>query len=325
MSCRRWRKKAKTGCLWGAYIAGLCLPQTAWCQTSPTNNATASPHDTVTVVDLSPKFLTFYSAALAAHADPEQRWLLWKAKYDFAAVPPIAAGQKIAREHLDEGWSQYPAAFGRIQMGASGLKPPPQPLLESVVALLGTTQPVHIRLIAFVGTFHREAFATGLRDGVSTIAIPLEDSDEQHTLDMTHEFTHAVQMQQGNWSGHSVGSSLFAEGLAMRVAEQILPGATPNTYTASSPEWMQQCTAELPTVLEDLRPHLDDQGADAVSLFIYGSGTTGLKREVYCGGWFVLGRLLHEGHTFKELGNLSRPDAERMVGTEVDQMLAQRN
>jgi len=244
-----------------AWVASLCWTlEAAWCQ-SPSSKAglsEAQQLDTVSIVDLSAKFLDFYKAASQPNVDPEKRWLLWKQKYDFAAVPPIAVGQKIAREHLDEGWTQYPTALQRIEKGAAGLKPAPQPLLEKVVILLGSKQAVHIRLIAFVGTFHREAFATGLKDGVSTIAIPLEDSDEQHALDMTHEFSHAVEMQQGNWSGQSVASTLFTEGLAMRVTEQLFLGKAPNIYTASSPEWMQQCSTELPRVLRDLQSHLRD-------------------------------------------------------------------
>lgn len=286
-----------------------------------TGSGRTDPRYTVAVVDLSPKFLDFYNAAVKTHADPDQRWLLWKQKYDFAAVPPIAEGQKIARENLDEAWPKYAKALGRIRGGATAMMPAPLPLLEKVATLLGTEQPVHIKLIAFVGTFHREAFAMGFKDGVLTMAIPLEDSDREHALDLTHEFTHAVQMQQGNWTGQSVASALFAEGLAMRVTEHLLPGSAANIYTASTPEWMEQCSAKLPDVLHDLEAHLRDQGAEAVSRFTYGTGAAGLNREVYCGGWFVVGKLLEGSHTYAQLGNLSRPEAERIVTLAIHQML----
>jgi len=68
----------------------------------------------------------------------------------------------------------------------------------------------------------------GVKDGVSTIAIPLEDSAQDHALDMTHEFTHAVQMQEGGWNSQSVASAVFAEGLAMRVTEHFNPGFPEN-------------------------------------------------------------------------------------------------
>lgn len=275
----------------------------------------------VDIVDLSPKFLDFYAAAVQSAADPEQRWQLWKQKYDFAAVPPIAAGQKMAREHLDEAWPKYPDALDRIRHGASAITPSPQAVLQQVAALLGATRDVHIRLIAFVGTFHREAFAMGLKNGVSTVAIPLEDSDQDHTLDLTHEFTHAVEMQQGGWTGQSVASAVFTEGLATQVTRHLLPGSAANVYTASTPEWMQECSNKLPEVLRDLKAHLSDQGPEAVSQFTFGTGAAGLQREIYCGGWFVVGRLLRDGATYPQLGNLSRPEAEQKVASTIDLML----
>ena len=199
--------------------------------------------------------------------------------------------------------------------------PAPLPLLEEVAILLGARETVHIKLVAFVGTFHREAFAAGLKDGVSTIAIPIEDSDAFHALDLTHEFTHAVQMQQGQWSGQSVASTLYTEGLATRVTEHLQPGSSANVYLADTPEWYTQCSLKLPEVLTDLRAHLAEEGAEASSHFTFGTGQAGLKREAYCGGWFVVGKLLQDGQTFAQLGALSRPDAEKMVARTIDDLL----
>jgi hypothetical protein len=60
-------------------------------------------------------------------------------------------------------------------------------------------------LIAFLGVFPKNAFLSGLKDAIPMISIRLEDRDRdpdldpdpdpEHTLAMTHEFTHAVQMQ----------------------------------------------------------------------------------------------------------------------------------
>jgi hypothetical protein len=118
----------------------------------------------------------FYDSSVGEHADPDRRWELWKSKYDFAAVPPIPAGQKMAREQLDAAWAKYPEAMSQIRLGAAALAPPPQERLRKVTELLGARGPIRIRLIAFVGTFRRNAFSKGVKDGVSSIAIPLEDS-----------------------------------------------------------------------------------------------------------------------------------------------------
>jgi hypothetical protein len=264
----------------------------------------------------------FYNSSVGEHADPDRRWELWKNKYDFAAVPPIPAGQKMAREQLDAAWEKYPEAMSQISLGAAALTPSPQERLTKVAELLGAQGPIRIRLIAFVGTFHRSAFSMGVKDGVSTIAIPLEDSAQDHALDMTHEFTHAVQMQEGGWKSQSVASAVFAEGLAMRVTEQLNPGFPANVYTTSSPVWLEKCKASLPQVFNELREHRADSGAQAVSKFTYGTGTAGIDREVYCGGWFVMGRILSDGVSFTALGRMTQTEAEARVAATIDSLLA---
>lgn len=272
-----------------------------------------APVYSVQVVDLSKKFLDFYEAAVRTSATPDERWKLWKEKYDYAGVPPIPAGQQMAREQLDAAWTRYPAALERIKRGAAALTPSPQERLSEVGALLGADRPVHIRLIAFVGAFHKNAFASGLKDGISTISIPLEDSDQDHALAMTHEFTHAVQMQLGSWSGQSVASQIFTEGLAMRATERLNPGLPPQNYTGGSTDWMEQCEARLPEVLSDLNQHLGDKGAEAVSRFTVGTGAAGLGREVYCAGWHLVGKLLQDGATFPALAHLTQDDADAKI------------
>ena len=176
---------------------------------------------------------------------------------------------------------------------------------------------LRIRLITFVGYFHRNAFAMGFQSGVSTIAIPLEDSEEEHALDMTHEFAHAVQSQIGKgWDQQSVASAVFSEGLAMRITEKLEPGLSANAYATSSPEWFRSCQTELPKVLAELEPHLADQGADAVAKFIYQTGSAGIDREIYCAGWTIIGDLQKHGFSLRRLGSMSRAEAEKLVGRE---------
>jgi hypothetical protein len=119
---------------------------------------------------------------------------------------------------------------------------------------------------------------------------------------MTHEFTHAVQMQEGGWNSQSVASAVFAEGLATRVTEHLNPGFPANIYTTSSSVGLEKCKASLPEILNELREHGADSGAQAVSKFTYGTGTAGINREVYRGGWFVVGRMLSDGVSFSTLG-----------------------
>jgi hypothetical protein len=74
------------------------------------------------VTDLSQKFVDFYDSSVGEHADPDRRWKLWKSKYDFAAVPPIPAGQKMAREQLDAAWAKYPRRWARYAQALQRLR-----------------------------------------------------------------------------------------------------------------------------------------------------------------------------------------------------------
>ena len=102
----------------------------------------AAPDVSITVKDLTPKFLTFYRAA--QDADPDARFGLWKKDYDFAAVPPTPQGDIIARRLLDDAWPRYPSVMDRIEKGADGIAPRPIDTLNRIVTLLHPAEPVHM-------------------------------------------------------------------------------------------------------------------------------------------------------------------------------------
>jgi hypothetical protein len=128
-------------------------------------------------------------------------------------------------------------------------------------------------------------------------------------------------MQQGSWNNQSVASAVFTEGLATRVTEHLNPGFPANIYTTSSSAWLERCKVSLPEVLRELREHGADLGAQAVSKFTYGTGTAGIDREVYCGGWFVVGRMLSDGISFITLGRMTQAEAETRVAATIDSLL----
>ena len=174
----------------------------------------------IAVKDLTPRFLTFYRAATAAHADPDARFKLWKQDYAFAAVPPTPEGDNIARKLLDAAWPKYPAVMARIERGAAGMEPNPRIVLARVAALLHPSAPVEITMIAYVGALEGNAFTVGDK-GHATVAIPVEETPRERGPAMAHEFTHAVQISMGTNAGgweRSIGETVLAEGLAMRVA-----------------------------------------------------------------------------------------------------------
>ena len=63
---------------------------------------TATPNVSLSITDLSPKFLALYEEAVRENASPNVRWEPWKKLYHFAAVPPTPEGEKMAGVLLDQ-------------------------------------------------------------------------------------------------------------------------------------------------------------------------------------------------------------------------------
>jgi hypothetical protein len=273
----------------------------------------------VAITDLSPRFLAFYDSARAKSLDASERWILWKRLYGFAAVPPTPFGDSLARRLLDSAWTRYPDSLPRIRKGVASIGVNPDVALRRVVALLGCGQNTHVRLIAFVGGFEDNAFAFST-DGVPTIAIPIEAGDPQKS--MIHEFTHAVHRSSGcadfrSGYGQSLGELVVSEGLAMRVAEALVPGRPEYSYVAHKQEWLDIARARRDAILNGIRDHVADAGAAVVQRFTFGGGTTGLSREAYYAGWEIVGELLRTGMSFHDIATTTPTHFPALIGQAV--------
>jgi hypothetical protein len=269
--------------------------------------AAAQSSRPVEIVDLTGRFLAFYDSANARAADPDTRWQLWRRLYNFAAVPPTPFGDSLARRLLDSAWTRYPAAIATIRKGPAGLGISPDSALARVRGLLQCGDSVKLRVTVFVGGFEGNAFAFGVRDGRSNIAVPVEAGDAARSL--IHEFTHAVQ--RGGCAafktgyGGSLAELVVTEGLAMRVVQATLPGHDDDFYTAAAPGWLAEARARRAAILAGVRASVEDSGAALWGRFTFGSGTTGLSREAYYAGWEAVGEMLREGMSFHEIATMN--------------------
>ena len=132
---------------------------------------------------------------------------------------------------------------------------------------------------------------------------------------MTHEFTHVVEAEQAGLSldwKRSIAHTIFAEGLAMRVTQQLHPGQPDKVYTGEfTPGWLARAEAQRALILADIAPHLAASDAETVMRYTMGTGGAGLEREAYYTGWLVINDLLAHGWTFPRL---ARVKDEAMVG-----------
>jgi hypothetical protein len=284
-------------------IFSACATQTSPRTIAPDQKVIRAT-DRLTVTDLSPRFLAFFDSANAARVGPSDRWLMWKRLYGFAAVPPTAFGDSLARRLLDSAWARYPDSLPRIRKGIAAFGVDPRVQLQRVVSLLGCGDSTRVRLVAFVGAFENNAFAYSTK-GVPTVAVPIEAGDA--LTSMLHEFTHAVHRSNGcadirSGYGQSLGELVLTEGLAMRVVQALEPGRPEYTYVAHAQEWLDTARSRRNAILEGIRDHEADTGNSAVQRFTFGEGTTGLPREAYYAGWEIVGQLLRSGMSFHEIG-----------------------
>ena len=280
---------------------------------------------TMTVRDLTPRFLTFYQEAVATHAPPDQRFALWKRDYDFAAVPPPPQGDQIARKLLDAAWPEYPSVLDQIKAGAAGIEPAPVATLRKVADLLQAEQPIHITLVAYVGALEGNAFTAADPRGV-TVAIPVEQSAGDRGPVMTHEFTHAVQIAMGDGSGNwirTVGETVLMEGLAMRTAEHFYPDRPPSLFVEMSqePGWLGKSESMRNRILRDVEASLASDKSDDVMRFTMGTGPSGLDREAYYAGWTVVGYWLAHGLSYGDIARIKEADAPARIRSAIDQIL----
>jgi hypothetical protein len=295
-----------------------CAGQTAT-RTIASDRQVSSRAGGVAVTDLSPRFLAFYDSATAADLDSSQRWLMWKRLYGFAAVPPTPFGDSLARRLLEGAWARYPSAIPRIRKGVASFGVNPDVQLHRVVSLLGCGQNTRVRLIAFVGGFEDNAFAFST-DGIPTVAIPIEAGDPEKS--MIHEFTHAVHRSSGcadfkSGYGQSLGELVISEGVAMRVVQALVPGRPEYYYVAHAQEWLDTARTRRNAILDGVREHATDVGADAVQRFTFGRGTTGLSREAYYAGWEIVGELLRGGMSFHDIATTPPSRFQALIGQAV--------
>ncbi len=274
---------------------------------------------TLTVKDLTPRFLDFYRAAKGLA--PDARFAVWKARYDFAAVPPTPEGDRMARKMLDAAWPRYPTALARISRGAGGMRPPPLGVAVAVANLLQAERPVRIGLTTYVGTFETNAF-TNDTPGGPVVAVPLEIPDEVRGLLLPHEMTHAAHMLTAHLAPgyeRTLGRVVFEEGLAMRATQRLVPGLQDYRYVGDR-NWFDAAMADRAAILAALRPKLERSDADTVLKYTMGQGATGREREAYIAGWLAVGRLLDQGRSFTELARIPEDQLPAVAASALDSL-----
>lgn len=259
------------------------------------------------IVNRVPRFEKFYADAKGL--DEAARWTLWKKEYGIAAVPPTAQGDALARKQLDAAWPRYSALIPRLPTLEAQAEESARALFAATNRLYATAgMPIHTKVVFFVGQFDGNEFTIPAMNGQPpTVVMPVENP--MLKVQLAHEISHSVNFQLAdvkNSFGAPIGETVFLEGLAMHANKALVPGLPDAKYTAlaAEPGWFERCAANRIKVMRGILPYLHDSGAKVATRFTFGSGTTGMDRELYCAGWFVVGRMLLSGKPFPQLARV---------------------
>ena len=221
----------------------------------------------------------------------------------------------MARKILDDAWPKYSQALPTIERGIANLQPLPLETLDAVAELLQVDVPIRVHLLLFVGGFDNNAYTSPGKNGVPTVALPVEGQGSKMVL--THEFTHVVEAEQANLSldwKRSVAHTIFAEGLAMRVTQKIHPGQPDKEYVGEfTPNWFDRAEQKQAAILADIAPHLAESDSSAIMRYTMGTGGAGVEREAHLAGWLVIADLLAHGWTFPRLARVTDPQMTVLV------------
>ena len=223
----------------------------------------------------------------------------------------------MARALLDKAWPRYPSLIPVLPSLARSAEEGARELFDADNNILASGDaPILVRLILTVGQFDDNAFSAPPLDGKpATTVMPVENSAFRRVL--AHELAHAIHFQLAGVTsafGAPVGETMFLEGVAMRTAQRAEPGRVDADYAAmpGDEKWMPRCAANKDRIIQGILPDLDKAGREVALKYTFGTGNTGLQREVYCAAWFAFETLLDQGHTLPELARIPE---EKMVET----------
>ncbi len=240
-----------------------------------------------------------------------------KKEYGIAAVPPTPEGDALARKQLDAAWPRYAALMPKLAGMEKNAERQARELFAATNKLYATDDAaIHAEVLFFVGQFDGNEFTVPAMQGrPPTVVMPVENPKLK--IELAHEISHAVHFQLANVKnsfGAPIGETVFLEGLAMHANKALVPGLPDAQYTelASEPGWFARCAATRHAIMKGILPYLDKAGPDVATKFTFGKGTTGMDRELYCAGWFAVGKLLASGWTFPKLARIPE---DKMIAT----------
>lgn len=276
---------------------------------------------TIEIEDHAQRFLAWLDAAREA-PDADARWILWQQLYGEAAVPPTPQGRELARRLVDAAWPRYDEAVPAAKAGAERVAQPTARTLNEVARLLQLDRESRVGLKTIIGGFEKNAYA--YRADVPVLVLPLETIDPDG-LTIAHEGTHVVHMllsgQPGQWE-RSLAAIAIQEGLAMHVACELNPGRSDEDCVGGSSGYWAQAAGRKEAILRGAKDELSRSDPATAAKYTYGNGNTGLRREGYAIGWWVVAQLRHDGMSLAQIARIDTAAMPDAAGHAIAELLA---
>ncbi|MDO4814714.1 MAG: hypothetical protein Q3988_06400 [Gemella sp.] len=270
-------------------------------------------------INLKNKFLDFYEESTKVDSI-QDKFNIWKEKYNFAAIPPTEEGQKIAFNMFEKSYGKYEKCIDKIKSFEVDEEKVNR-ILEKVKETLNCSESVDLSVIYFVGFFEGNAFVAPSGNKLA-LCLPIENDNSElyDEMILAHELTHIVhykvQKSEATWL-RPLSFLLLEEGLAMRVSKEVVPGMTEYQYVSSKEEWWNECEEESSKIIEGLLPYVKEEISEILFKFTMGAGTTNREREAYYVAWNLFDKLLEQGFSLEELARISKEASKEFVEKQV--------
>lgn len=258
------------------------------------------------VINLLPKFLAFFDRANHENVDIGKRWRLWQQHYNFTGLPP--GYEEEAKDKLNKTWKKYQENINSIkywQPDEMKIKT----VLKEIKTQLDCQETITFTLLFFVGFFDNNAFVAPNAEGKPILCLPIEQPLSQITI--VHELTHIVHAKVAgldmNWQ-RPLADLILQEGLALHMSKQLVPGKNDASYIEmdSGSEWLQACYQKETKIIEGIKPYLAEEKNEVLNQFVFGDGTSGLRREAYFVGWEFVKSELNKGKSLSDLAAIKQ-------------------
>ncbi|MGX4687368.1 hypothetical protein JNUCC83_10915 [Vagococcus sp. JNUCC 83] len=175
-----------------------------------------------------------------------------------------------------------------------------------------------IKIVYFVGFFEDNPFVTTDVNGKLCVCLPIENnSDEEfQRIQLYHELTHIYHSKLSNTSfsyEQSLSFLILQEGLDLRMSEKMVPGYMDSKYVSHQNGWYEKIVRYRNNIISGVIPDIHENDTEILYKYTMGKGNTGYEREAYYIGWILVGKMLDDGYSFRELMILSEGEGSLLV------------